>query len=148
MRTNNYGVKWAAWTGIGMAFAFPSWSAAETEGISPQVISLPSGAGSIEGYGESFEPQLNTGTFTFSVPFNLPTVRGDVGPSFSLNYNSANGNGCVGMGWKLSIPYIQLQTDKGLPRYEGGDSFIDASGEELVLTQDGTYRVENEGSFR
>ncbi len=52
------------------------------------------------------------------------------------------------MGWKLSIPYIQLQTDKGLPRYEGGDSFIDASGEELVLTQDGSYRVENEGSFR
>ncbi len=82
MRTKKCGVSWVTWTGIGMAFAFPSWSAAETEGISPQVISLPSGAGSIEGYGESFEPQLNTGTFTFSVPFNLPTVRGDVSRAF------------------------------------------------------------------
>ena len=34
---------------------------ANKNGVSPQVISLPSGPGSIQGLGESFQPQLNTG---------------------------------------------------------------------------------------
>jgi len=35
-------------------------------GITPSAISLPSGPGSIEGLGESFEPQLNMGNGHYS----------------------------------------------------------------------------------
>jgi len=116
-------------------------------GVSPQAISLPTGPGSIEGLGESFEPQLNTGSYTFQVPMKLPAVRGAADPSFAIAYNSANGNGPLGLGWKLSSPWIQRQTDKGLPHYDARDTYITAGGEELVALADGSFRAENEGTF-
>ena len=36
--------------------------AQDNSGVKPQVISLPSGPGSLEGLGETFEPELSTGT--------------------------------------------------------------------------------------
>jgi YD repeat-containing protein len=119
--------------------------ALDKSGVSPSKISLPTGPGSIDGLGESFEAQLNTGTFTYSIPIELPKIRGDSGPSLSLSYNSGNGNGPCGMGWKLEVPRLQRQTDKGLPQYVGGDTIIDSTGEELVKLADGAYRSENEG---
>ena len=44
--------------------------------LATNIISLPAGPGSIEGLGESFEPQLNTGSYVFRLPFKLPPVRG------------------------------------------------------------------------
>src|SRR5262245_58384516 len=35
---------------------------ADKNGVSPNAISVPSGPGSVEGLGESFEPSLNSGT--------------------------------------------------------------------------------------
>ncbi|MGH7867140.1 MAG: SpvB/TcaC N-terminal domain-containing protein, partial [Candidatus Dormibacteraceae bacterium] len=71
---------------------------ADKSGVSPRSISLPSGPGSIEGLGESFEPQLNSGTFTYRIPLKLPPVRGGA-PSLALAYSSGNGNGLLGQGW-------------------------------------------------
>ncbi len=59
--------------------------------LSPQTISLSSGPGSIEGLGESFESQLNTGSYVFRLPFKLPPVRGRAQPEVSMVYNSDNG---------------------------------------------------------
>ncbi|OQX02778.1 MAG: hypothetical protein BWK80_57160 [Desulfobacteraceae bacterium IS3] len=116
-------------------------------GVSPQVISLPRGPASIEGLGESFEPQLNTGTAAYSIPLNLPKIRG-TSPGLVLEYNSGYGNGAIGMGWRLNIPFIQRQTDKGLPLYNDADTFIESGGEELVsVDSQGTYRCKNESSF-
>jgi hypothetical protein len=39
----------------------------DKSGVRPSVISLPTGAGSIEGLGESFEPQLNTGGSSYGI---------------------------------------------------------------------------------
>ncbi len=119
--------------------------ALDKSGVSPTKISLPTGPGSIDGLGESFEAQLNTGTFTYTVPIDLPKVRGKAAPSLALSYNSGNGNGPCGMGWKLDVPRLQRQTDKGLPQYVPGDTIIDSTGEELVKLADGAYRSENEG---
>src|SRR5215510_14478357 len=88
--------------------------AADKSGVQPNTISLPSGPGSIEGLGESFEPQLNSGTFAYRIPLKLPPVRGGA-PGLVLTYNSGNGNGILGQGWTLRIPCIRRQTDKGLP---------------------------------
>lgn len=122
-------------------------SASGNPPVTTSKISLPSGPGSIEGLGESFEPQLNTGTYVFRIPLKMTALRGAVQPDLGLSYNSGAGNGPLGMGWSLSTPALQRQTDKGLPSYTGADTMVDSTGEELVRLADGTYRAENEAGF-
>ncbi len=107
--------------------------------VTPQQISLPKGEGSIEGMGESFTPNLSSGTGTFAVPIALPAGRNGVNPSLSLSYSTAAGSGVVGIGWSLAAPFISRQTDKGLPRYRDDaawsareDRFMYNGGQELV----------------
>ncbi len=108
-------------------------AAVDKSGVRPQVLSLPSGPGSIEGLGESFEPQLNSGTASYAVPLKLPPGRAGFAPMLVLRYNSGQGNGAVGMGWSLNLPIIQRQTEKGLPEYDDThDRFVYGTGEELV----------------
>ena len=118
----------------------------DVSGVSPQAISLPSGPGSVEGLGEKFRPQINTGSFTYQIPLKLPPMRGGA-PSLALEYNPGNENGMLGLGWALRLPCIQRQTDKGLPRYIPGDLFCDENAEELVHLADGSYRQKIEGPF-
>lgn len=128
----------------------------DKSGVKPQVINLPSGPGSIQGLGDAFQPQLNTGTAGYRVPLSVPAGTGGHTPSLALVYNGGQGNGPFGLGWRLDLPAIQRQTDKGLPCYdaatpapcgERADQFIHSSGEELVGVVDGTYRFKVEGSF-
>ncbi len=107
--------------------------------VTPQQVVLPKGEGSIEGMGESFTPNLSSGTGTFSVPVALPKGRAGVQPSLALSYATSGGNGPVGMGWSLGVPFISRQTDKGLPRYVDEaawhgqeDRFMYNGGQELV----------------
>jgi RHS repeat-associated protein len=122
--------------------------AQDKSGVKPQVISLPSGPGSLEGLGENFEPNLSTGTSSYPVKFTAAPGRVGFQPELSLNYNGGNANGPWGMGWALSIPAIQRRTEDGLPTYDDAtDQFVYSSGEKLVALRDGTYRFENEGTF-
>ncbi len=116
-------------------------------GVSPQTISLPSGPGSIEGMGESFEPQMNTGTAAYPVKLTVAPGRNGHQPSVTLSYNSGGGNSPYGLGWNLSTTAIQRQTDKGQPKYNETDTFVYSNGEELVPLADGTYALRNAGSF-
>jgi RHS repeat-associated protein len=111
-------------------------------GVTSQAISVPQGAGKIEGMGESFSAQLSTGGGTFRVPFTIPAARGGVSPSLSLSYSSSGGQSIAGMGWNVGVPFIARQTDRGVPRYRdpalGGawhpnqDRFVFNGGQELV----------------
>lgn len=125
-----------------------SWqvNAADKSGVKPTVLSLPTGAGSVEGLGESFEPQLNTGTGTYSVKISIPPGRAGFAPALTLAYNSGVGNSEFGIGWALSVPRIARQIDKGLPSYSDQDVFI-FEGEELARLSDNYWRSENEGAF-
>jgi hypothetical protein len=91
--------------------------AEDKNGVSPQVISLPSGPGSVEGLGEAYQPQLNTGSVTLSIPIKVPMGAAGHAPQLSLQYNSGAGNGPVGIGWSLNSPSISRNIDRGLPRY-------------------------------
>jgi hypothetical protein len=62
----------------------------------------------------------------------LPCSSRGVGPTLSFSYNSSSGNGTLGIGWEIPIPFISRQTDKGLPRYNNSDRFIYNQGQELV----------------
>lgn len=122
----------------------------DKSGTRPTVLSLPSGPGSIEGLGTSFQPHLNSGALAYGVPLALPDGAAGFAPSLTLTYNTGFGNGPLGRGWKLTGPLtIERQTEKGFPRYGGGngDVFV-FDGEELVPLSDGTYRLENDESFR
>ncbi len=121
----------------------------DKSGIKPSVISLPSGAGSIEGLGESFEPQLNTGGSTYGISISIPPGRAGLAPSIRLEYNSNVGNGICGLGWALEFLSIRRQTDKGFPEYDGSDTFA-FQGEELVplSNTDHDWRCENERGFQ
>lgn len=122
-------------------------SAESKTGVGLNKISLPSGPGSIEGLGDSFEPQLNTGTSSYSVKIAAPPGVAGLQPNVVLRYNSGGGNGPFGIAWSDGSLSIQRQTEKGLPTYGAGDKFI-LGGEELVPLTDGSYRTENEGEFR
>lgn len=119
----------------------------DKSGVKPQVISLPSGPGSIEGLGPSFEPQLNTGSASYSIKIVMPP--GVVGhqPDLALQYNSGSGNGAFGLGWSLPLQAISRKTDKGQPQYDDSDVFEFSNGEDLVPLSDGTWRCENEAEF-
>lgn len=122
--------------------------AQDKSGVKPQVISLPSGPGSLEGLGENFEPNLSTGTSSYPVKFTAAPGRVGFQPELALNYNGGNANGPWGMGWELSIPSIQRRTEEGLPSYDDAkDQFVFSNGEKLVLLKDGSYRFENESTF-
>jgi RHS repeat-associated protein len=115
---------------------------ADKTGVSSQAISVPSGAGKIQGMGESFSAQLSTGIATFNVPIALPASRGAAQPALALSYSSAGGQGVAGMGWSFGAAFIARQTDRGLPKYDdpdnGGawhaeqDRFVFNGGQELV----------------
>ncbi|MGE4069846.1 MAG: SpvB/TcaC N-terminal domain-containing protein [Lysobacterales bacterium] len=154
-----------AWVLAILMAAGGSAPAADKSGVRPSVISLPSGPGSIEGLGESFEPQLNSGTSSHSIPLSTLPGRAGFAPELALTYSSGGASGIVGLGWSLSLPSIHRQTDKGMPLYVDGDNGIDddgdgtvdefderdtiiySSGEELVPLLDGTWRSENEQDF-
>jgi RHS repeat-associated protein len=114
-------------------------SGPDKSAATPQAIALPKGEGSIQGMGESFTPDLSSGTGTFAVPIAVPKGRNGVGPSLALSYSTAGGNGSIGQGWSLGVPFISRQTDKGLPSYRDAatwhgqeDTFMYNGGQELV----------------
>ena len=81
--------------------------AGEKNGVAPTTVSLPSGPGSIEGLGESFEPMLQTGTAGYSFP-----LAG--APGVGLSYDGGFGNGPAGYGWKYEPGAVACQLERGM----------------------------------
>ncbi|MGY3317467.1 toxin TcdB middle/N-terminal domain-containing protein [Arthrobacter sp. TE12232] len=106
-------------------------------GFASQAPSLP-GGGSAAGLGETFAPDLSTGTGTLSVPIEVPNGPNDCGPKLSLRYDSGSGNGPFGVGWSLSLPRIVRSTMVGRPRYDDTDTLVLEGSGPLVRRADGT----------
>src|SRR5439155_23737236 len=70
---------------------------------------------------------LFSGTATTSLPIEVPPGRNGIQPNLNLAYESANGNGWVGMGWKLELGAIERRTRFGLD-YSGVDYTFRLSG--------------------
>jgi hypothetical protein len=120
-------------------------------GVSPQVISLPAGAGTVQGLGESFDVNAGSGTASYGIALK---ASGPLAPQLRLTYNGGRGNSAVGIGWDLPLTCIARQTDQGLPDYDSDDVFVLRGlgvNEELVKVeeteQQTTYRLDTEGAF-
>ena len=85
-------------------------------GTSSQVITLPRGGGALQGLGETFAPDLFTGTGNFNVPLALPSGRNGFQPELSLVYSTGHPNGPFGLGWDLSF---QASAEKLLRAFLG-----------------------------
>lgn len=122
--------------------------------ITATQVALPKGGGAIQGIGETFVPQEFAGTAGLSIPIATSPCRG-FEPQLSVDYSSGGGNGIFGLGFGLSVPNIARKTSKGLPKYDGTDTFILSNADDLVpvdnRTQDSyevtTYRPRTEGLF-
>ena len=123
-----------------------------------QTISIPQGGGALHGIGETFSPDLHTGTGNFTVPIAMPPGRNGFQPQLSLIYSTGNGNGPYGLGWSLTIPGVSRKTSKGIPRYRNdpssgqeGDTFLLSGAEDLIPVSDTggitRYRPRTEGLF-
>ncbi len=118
-------------------------------GFATQTPSLPGGGGTVAGLGETFSPDLATGTGTFSVPLDLPNGPNDIGPKLTLRYDTGSPNGWFGLGWSLPLPRITRSTTGGFPALDDSDVLVlDGSGP-LILNPDGTRRPEvDSGDWR
>lgn len=99
--------------------------------ITATQLSLPKGGGAIQGIGETFQASEFTGTASLSIPIVTSSCRG-FEPKLSVDYSSGSGNGSFGLGFNLSIPNISIKTSKGLPKYDGSDTFLIFNGDDLV----------------
>jgi hypothetical protein len=109
--------------------------------IQKPTISLPKGGGAIKGIGETFQPNIFSGTGSYSIPIPVSPARG-FEPQLSLIYNSGAGNSEFGLGFSLSLPKVSIRTEKGIPRYEGNDIFTIGKGE-LVPKQGTSIKNQN-----
>jgi RHS repeat-associated protein len=139
--------------------------AIDKSGVGPNAISLPGGPGSIEGLGESFQPNPNSGTPSYAIGITVPPGTAGHTPALALRYDGGAPNGIMGFGWSLGVPYVQRQTEKGIPRYVDADNSVDDDGdgtidevderdrfltegaEELVPLANGDHFAKNEGAF-
>lgn len=169
-RKHANGLGLAAWLAVVSTVLFPYCIllAADKSGVSPSVISLPKGPGSIAGLGEAYQASLNSGTGKYAVKIALPPGTAGNTPELALTYDGGDGNSSLGMGWSCPGAYVQRQTEKGIPRYVDGpngvdddfdgavdnpeeiDRFISESREELVPVVQGAntyFFCKNESAF-
>lgn len=117
-------------------------------------IALPKGGGAMKGIDEKFSVNAVNGTASFSMALPVAAARGAT-PTLNLSYNSGNGNGIFGLGWKLGLASIRRSTGKGLPRYMDAtdpDIFLFSDAEDLVpeFRKDkpgGVFVVNNKGAY-
>jgi RHS repeat-associated protein len=104
------------------------------DGTAAQItrLDLPTPGGVVRGLGEAFTTNPVTGSARLRVPLGAAPGRSGFGPDLAIAYDSSSGQGPFGFGWTLELPSIARKTERGLPRYDGSDTFVGADGEDLV----------------
>jgi hypothetical protein len=148
----------------------PADQTKEIEQAHEKLDSLPPGAattaassgsdlsGGIEGVTSpvSFKVDDFTGAGHASYSIAVPPGRDGLQPKIELFYTSSGGNSWLGVGWDLTLGYIQRRGyRKGVPKYDDTDVFelqLPGSGpQELVKVASGAYageyRLKVEGSL-
>jgi hypothetical protein len=62
----------------------------------------------------------DTGDARLTYPLEVPPGRANLQPQLAVRYDSASGDGWLGMGWDLAVPAITVDTRWGVPRYGAG----------------------------
>ena len=140
----------ALW-GLGVAAVAPSAVHAQT-GVSDDRVSLPDGPGSLDGMGDNASTDGNMGQMSTSIPIVVPDGFASATPDLALRYSSGAGQGVAGIGWSMSVPFIERMTSRGLPEYTADDRFVVGGSEQLVAVsaandEPRVFRTRFEGAF-
>ena len=101
-------------------------------GVGDDRVSLPDGPGSRDGMGDNASVNSNMGQMSTSVAIEVPGGFDGLTPSVGLSYSSGAGNSVVGLGWSMSMPFIERMTSRGYPDYDADDRFVANGSEQLV----------------
>ena len=131
----------------------------DKSGIGPKAVSLPSGPGSIRGFGASYAWQVsgNKGASRYTIGIQTPKGPAGQAPQLQLVYGSDLGMGALGLGWRLALPYVERDTVDRLPIYsnrelrevfpETREAFRNDAGDKLVQVDGGDFFAEHEAPF-
>lgn len=133
----------------GIVPAAPGMVRADESATLATAINLPSGPGSIEGFGQGYDVSAASGLPGLTYPLELPPGRAGLTPEFAITYAGGRGSDTLGLGWSMELPKLEISSRHGLPAYDGTDA-LTLSGlgasEELVRLTDGSYREAIEGA--
>ncbi|MBN1500333.1 MAG: hypothetical protein JW982_09260, partial [Spirochaetes bacterium] len=89
------------------------------------------------------------GSYSYSIPINVPAGINGMQPNLALEYNSSNGNGMLGVGWQLS-GIGKISRDRTYTvKYDETDSFIGPRGRLVkVENEHNVYHYENESFIK
>src|SRR4051794_13919813 len=100
-------------------------------------VSLPKGGGAIRGLGEKFATNPVTGAGAMTVPIATSPGRAGLTPQLALAYDSSAGNGPCGLGWRIAVPAVTINTNNGVAKYDGdADVYVLSGGDDLVPALD------------
>ena len=131
----------------------------DKSGVGPKAVSLPSGSGSVRGFGASYAWQVSGNKGASRYVIGIQTPKGPVGqaPQLQLLYGSDLGMGALGLGWRLPLPYVEQDTVDRLPTYgnsvlrevfgEAREVFRNDAGDKLVQVDGGDFFAEHEARF-
>jgi len=166
MKSRQWKLSGTVWLLAILLLCAPVAGATNKSGLTDSAISLPHGPGSLEGMGESFKTEEYSGMAEIDHGIVIPPGPAGHVPALAFKYSSGNGNGVLGHGWQIPLPFVQRRTDQGIPLYvdrdngldddldgqvdemDERDAFMDDSmKEELVSDGKGNYFCKIQGSF-
>jgi hypothetical protein len=115
--------------------------------LSEQILALPSGAGSVQSAGQTFEVRPYAGTGSYVIPIETKPGHAGIAPALSLTYSTHAGSGFAGLGWSLGLASIERRIDKGLPTFDDQVDAFTLQGDELLPVGGGYYRLRIESRF-
>lgn len=94
------------------------------------------------------EVGASTGSASMSVPIPLTAGRDGHGPTLSLSYGGHDPLSPLPHGWSLTgLPSVELDTRRGLPRYDGTDTHRFAGAELVPLDEPERTTAWTEGTY-
>lgn len=138
--------------------------APDKSGVGPNAVTLPTGPGSISGFGATYDWSIdaNKGSYRYTARLRTPSGPAGQDPGVEIGYGSDFAAGPLGQGWRLSLPYIEQDTGDRLPvpydlshilaalvvvEEEEEETFRTDHGERLRRADDGYYYAEYERRF-
>ena len=130
-------------------------------GVGPTAVMLPSGPGSITGFGAGYDWRVagNKGAYRYSIEVAAPPGPAGIAPAVSVTYGTDLGMDSLGLGWRLDLPFVERDTTRRLPVYDGtsarlgrvfpedGGVFLTEDGARVRRDDTGAYFAEHERSF-
>lgn len=103
----------------------PAAFAQGKSGLGPDQLQLPSGPGTVTGYGAEYDKDLPSGGASMEIPIDVPRGLADFQPEVTLAYESGGGNSPLGYGWDIGFYQLERRSSLPLPRYVDGPNGID-----------------------